>query len=106
MKGWGWLIAGLAVGAGAFAAVWYWLQGRNQDAAKASVDMMVEWHRQDVAQKKQRIDKLLKDFDANSEQVVKLKKELDEKRARLEADYVEKGLTADEISERLNRISL
>lgn len=106
MKWWGWLIAGLAVGAGAFAVIWYWLQGRNQDAAKASVDMMVEWHRQDVAQKKQRINELLEDFDANAERIVKLRKKLDEKRARLEADYVDKGLTADEISERLNRISL
>ena len=106
MKWYGWLLAGLAVGAGAFVVVMHLMRGRKGDALKASVDMMVEWHRTEVAAKQARIDELKKDFEANKSKIDKLNKQLAAKRDRLNAAYTKSGLTADEISERFNRINL
>lgn len=106
MKWWQWLLAGLAVGAGAFMVVWYTMQGRRADALKASVDMMVGWHQKDVAAKKARIEELRKDFAANEGRIAALNKQLAEKKAKLKKSYTDSGLTADEISERFNRIAL
>jgi uncharacterized protein HemX len=106
MKWWGWLLAGLAVGAGALVVVWYYVQGRRSDALKASVDMMVEWHKRDVEAKRERLGELLDDFRGNEAEIKKITGELDEKKRRLEESYADKGLTADEISARFNRISL
>lgn len=105
MTNWlGWLLAGLAVGAGALAVVWYALQGRRSDARRASVDMMVAWHARDFKVRRARIADLMQDFEQNAVEVRELASALEQKRLRLEADYADKGLSVDEIADRFNRI--
>ena len=104
MKNWVWLVAGF-VGALAL-VVWYSLRGRRADARKAAVDMMHEWHRQDVAAKNVEIERLKKDFEGNRSKIAKVRKQLRDKKQSLSRKYEDSGLSTHEISERFNRLAL
>lgn len=96
----------VAIVFGGAAVIWYVVQRRKSDALRASVDMMVEWHRQSVAQQQARIDKLKQNFEQNREKIKKMRSKLAAQKTKLREKYVDKGLTADEIATRFNRISL
>lgn len=107
MKAWmGWVLASLLVVVGLVLVVWHFMRGQKADARRAAVDMLVDWHRQDVQSKKRKLAGLKAKLGEDAAQTKALAQKLVTKRARLKQSYKDSGLSTDEIAERFSRIAL
>lgn len=102
----GWIAAGLLVVIGLIVLVWRATTGDRVGTARAAADMLEAWHKQDIATKQAKIDALRAEQIVEMTAVRQLEDALATKRAKLETNYVDKGLSAEEIADRFARLGL
>lgn len=80
------------------------LQGKLRAANQASADMFAAWHKQQIAEQQAKLAQLQQQAVTDSAALAAAQtvaEELAVKRAKLEAAYVSKGLSSEEVAKRL-----
>lgn len=106
MRWWGWLLAGFALGGALAVWAYHALRGRPEEGEEKLREALADWHGQSIRIKEARVDKLKRDLQTRDARLMKLMDEVDDRRAALKKEWLQEGLTNDEIVDRFRRVGL